>query len=560
MRTLRRTLEDHDPGHLRILAELWGIELPPGSVRQSAQALSRTMLERSTTKEIIDGLAPRARRTLEYVQRQGDQAPLADLTRMFGPLREMGPGRRDREKPWRSPASPLEILWYRGLIARAFADTETGPQEFVFIPSDLSTILPRPAPVKSQPPGQPADPPPVRLPASSAAVDDATTLLAALRRRPIDGDRLSADRRQRLKPFLLQPEALDLMLYTMVHASILADSPLSPDQESTRNFLEASRAEALETLLLTWLHTQEWNDLQHVPDLSYADEVWPNDPRVARQAILRFLHHIPLGAWWDLEQFILDIREQHPAFQRPAGDFSSWYFRHTETDTILHGFEHWEHVDGALLRYLITGPLHWLGATDLGKLEDRGPVKAFRLTPAVSILFDPDASLTIKESEAFATLHADGRIRVPRRALRTHRYQIARFTRWESIGEESYRYRIIPSSLQLAAEQGLESTHVQSILESAVGKPLPASLIKALDRWSELGSEARIERRTVLRVQDPSTLELLRENRSTARFLKEALGPTTVVVLENDWESLCAAAARLGLLIDPPFAEQGPFP
>ena len=57
-------------------------------------------------------------------------------------------------------------------------------------------------------------------------------------------------------------------------------------------------------------------------------------------------------------------------------------------------------------------------------------------------------------------------------------------------------------------------------------------------------------------MDDPTILNLLRENRSTARFLREPLGPNTVVVLEEDWEPLCAAAARMGLLIDPPSVDR----
>ena len=49
----------------------------------------------------------------------------------------MGPGRRDRERPDREPASTVEILWYRGFVARAFFDTSRGTEEFAYIPTDL---------------------------------------------------------------------------------------------------------------------------------------------------------------------------------------------------------------------------------------------------------------------------------------------------------------------------------------------------------------------------------------------------------------------------------------
>ena len=146
MRSLLHTLQDYDLGHLRIVAELWGIDLPQGPARQAADVVARTMLEPATVTEITESLPLPNREALDFLLHLGGRAPLSDFVRRFGPFREMGPGRRDREKPWRDTASPMEALWYRGLIARAFIDTPSGPREFAFIPSDLAALLPIHAP------------------------------------------------------------------------------------------------------------------------------------------------------------------------------------------------------------------------------------------------------------------------------------------------------------------------------------------------------------------------------------------------------------------------------
>ncbi len=137
MQPLLRTLQDHDFGHLRILAEVWGFDPPAGPSPQAARTLAKAMLEPSTLGEMIESLSQDARQTLQALQAAGGRMPLADLTRRYGPLREVGAARRDREKVWRQPASPLETLWYRGLLARAFADLPAGPCEFGFIPNDI---------------------------------------------------------------------------------------------------------------------------------------------------------------------------------------------------------------------------------------------------------------------------------------------------------------------------------------------------------------------------------------------------------------------------------------
>jgi hypothetical protein len=555
MQPLVRTLQDHDLGHLRILAELWGLDLPHEPSKRAARSLATMMLDPSTVSEIIESLPPPIRQSLDFVLSQGGRAPLADLIRRFGPLRTMGAGRRDREKPWRDPASPLEALWYRGLLARAFVDTPTGPQEFIFIPTDLQALLPQPSQADRGPLGQSAEPPPIRRLATSIAVDDATTLLAALRRRPCDALPLPSAYRLRLTLFLRQPDTLDLLLTLLVQESILIAAPLTPDPQSTKTFLDAPREEALGQLLLAWRQSTSWNDLQHVPHLSVASGLWPNDPATSRRTVLELLSEVPLGVWWDLKSFVESIHLLQPAFQRPAGDFGSWYLRDARSGAFLRGFEHWDAIDGALLRYLITGPLHWLGAADIGESDQDKHASCFRLTSAAAVLFDPQAHFSIKASTASASIKPDGRIIVPRRAMRSLRYQIARFTAWDPLSEESYSYRLTPSTLQDAIDQGLELVHIRAILESAGEGQLPAGLVGALERWASHGEEARLDRELVLRVREPSVLEELSQNRETARYLGEILGPTSALVHQRDWSHLYQAAAKVGILIEPPASD-----
>jgi hypothetical protein len=140
------------------------------------------------------------------------------------------------------------------------------------------------------------------------------------------------------------------------------------------------------------------------------------------------------------------------------------------------------------------------------------------------------------------------------------RYQIARICDWESRDAETYNYRLTPNGLAAAASQGLQPSHVRTILESASGSPLPRSVALALERWSESGTQARMERMLVFTVEKPALLEDLRANRSTARFLHELLGPRSARVAERDWRKLCEAAARLGILIEPPHPTDGSAP
>ena len=552
MRSLLNTLEDQDTGYLRILCELWGFDLPQGAHHSVVEEITRAMLKRNTLDELLDSLPDAAKQTLQGIAYTGGRMAFPDLIRDQGELREMGPGKRDREHPWRSPASPVEALWYRGLIGRAFADTLKGPQEFAYIPTDLLKMLSESLPDYSVPSLTPLtqDPNHVYL-ATSAAIDDATTLLAAMRRTPLPSLQFSREHDTTLEQFLLIPRLHNLLLTILKEKSLLEGPPWTPNPERTRTFIDASRSQGVRDLLLAWKGSIAWNDMADLPHIVCNTDTWPNDARLSRQGVLDLLQHLKPGFWWDLNEFVEEIRQTHPAFQRPGGDFDSWYLQ-DQSGIFLDGIENWNMVDGALIRYVITGPLHWLGAVDLGQDSLSASVSSFRLTPVSTLLYDPKAPVHVEEPDMAIIIHADGRIIVPRGVNGAVRYQIARFSHWVSVEGEQYEYRLTPSTLQRAREQGLSHQHIRTVLEKTCESPLPRPVDLALTRWAEKGAEARIKRYWVLRVQSPEVLEMLRSKKSTNRFLKEILNPTTAIVKSSDWSKLQAAAARLGLLIDPP--------
>jgi hypothetical protein len=554
MQPLVRTLQDHDLGHLRILAELWGLDPSAGPPPQAARALAAQMLDPATLGEMVASLPAEARQVLEALAASHGRLPLADLTRRFGPLRELGAGRRDREKPWRSPVSPLEVLWYRGLLARAFADTPTGACEFGFVPADVLAQLTPTTPASSEILGAPASPPATWHAALLTSVDDATTLLAALRRRPARDDTPSSAWLSAAQVHLHQPASATLLLALLRQQGVVQSAPLRPIAAAAKSFLELPRCRALHGLVRTWAGCTTWNDLAHIPGVDSGAEGWPNDPQVSRQIVLTWLEALPRGAWWDVEAFVAAVRERHPGFQRPGGDFDSWYLRDTASGAFLRGFEHWDAIEGAYLRHLIGGPLHALGAADIFTDLNSGAPRAFRLTQGFNAVSSDASPSAPDEAANTCTLQQpDGHLSVPRLADRAQRYLIARFCSWLGLAPDTYAYRMTPRSLEAAARQGLKATHVLAVLEATTASTVPPALRRAIERAFLRGPEAAIQRSLVLRVENPRLLDELRRHRSTARFLGDPLGPHAVAIRgRGDWEALCAAAARLGLLIEPP--------
>ncbi len=534
MPDLLHSLLKQDIGHLRIVAELWGIELKSNDEDSARDELTASLLDPGLAAELIDSLTPDAQTTLAALTNAGGRIPWAIFVRQFGDIRGMGAGKRDRERPHLRPASTAEALYYRALLARAFFDTEKGPQEFAYIPDDLFELLYHRehgerrenkkisvfsvnSVVNHEPLGRGATPGEKTciIPADDHILDDATTLLAALR---------------------LGREIMpDPKLLSLLHTAGLLKKNI-PQAEAVRKFLEAPRADALQMLIEAWQASATFNELRLMPGLVCEGE-WTNQPLVTREFLLNLLDAIPDDKWWSLVPFVRDIKQKFPDFQRPAGDYDSWFIKRESDRQFLRGFAFWDEVDGALIRFFIQ-TLHWLGKLDLGAPDENAAPMAFRSSTFVAR----------KEKEKISVT-SNGKITASRFVPRVVRYQIARFCEWDDDKPDKYRYRITPHSLTKAKEQGLKVEHLLVLLAKHSDTGIPPVLVKALKRWEVNGTEARAETQIVLKVSHPEVLEELRKSKA-ARFLGEPLGPTTVIVKSGAIQKVMDALTELGLLAE----------
>ena len=525
MPSLEKTLRGYDMGYLRILAERWGLDFPSGEAEAVRKELSARLCDPSLAEEMLDALPDEARAALDALMQQGGRIPRGVFTRRFGEIREMGPGRRDREKPHLHPVSTAEYLFYRAFIARAFFDTEDGPQEFVYIPDEFRAVIPQPRSAQQDSFGRLARPEEYAYPrdASDRLLDDATTFLAARRA----GNPLPEGAVRVPQPFL---EAL------LRAAGLVDDRGVRRD--AVKVFLTQPRAEAFASLLARWTESAEINELRLMPHLRF-EGVWKNDPLAARRFVREILASLPQGKWWHLPSLIDDVRANLPDFQRAGGEYESWFIRRAADGESLQGFEHWEEVDGALIRYLITEAMYWLGLVDLAAGEKEGEILAFRVRAA-----QPSA----EEMERRTVVSSQAVLSIPRLASRAFRYQIARFCAWLPSREaDVYRYQLTPQALTLARKENLEPRHFLALMRKHVQGEIPPSVTRALHRWALNGTEARVESVTLLRLASPEVRERIRNSRAE-RFLGEEISPTDVVLRKNQIQKFLAALAEAGIL------------
>lgn len=541
MPTLSDTLRGRDLGFLKMVANAWGLELNAPDAATGLPQLVSGILEHQWRDEVLESLPQPAQDALQTLQKNEGRLSWAVFIRRYGEVRPYGPGKREKERPDLKPTSAAETLWYRALIGRAILNLpgENPPIEYAYIPDDLLDFL---ILLKEEetPPGRPASPSECAqaMPVNDRILDHACTLLAALRLGlPISN--LSN------RSWDIPPQ----VLLELLKAARMVDETGQPLAEPTRAFLEKNRAQGLAELAHSWLNALYLNELRLLPGLKFEGD-WVNDSLRARQTIFKWLGQVPQGIWWSLTSFVRAIREMDPDFQRPAGDYDSWFIRQESSGAFLRGFTSWDEVDGALVRFLVTGPFHWLGILDLAAAEPGGEPSAFRFSAWAEDLINHHPPAGLPAETASLRLTSGGKIHVPRLAPRALRYQVARFCQWEDETAEEYRYKVTPAALERAAQQGLRPRQFIALLRRQTeGGQVPPVLAQALERWETLGTQARVEPGVLLRVKSPEVLAVLKKSRAW-RYILEELDSTTALIHPGAEDKVIEALSELGYMAE----------
>jgi hypothetical protein len=496
-------------------------------------------------------LGPEEADAFDELVKAGGRIPVAAFERNHGTVRQMGPGRLEREEPWLDPVSPAEALWYRGFLFRAFDESEDGGLvEYYYLPSDLMAKFPNQLEIRNSPEGEalsklpPMPEPADYVEASSAAIDDLVAILAAAQLSPIRESDLGT-----LAPYWLDPlvdrASLLFTLSWELQLLRLTDHGARPARQAVQ-WLKLSREQQLRQLVDAW-SSSAWNELCHTPGLICEGSGWQNDPLLPRTTLLEVL---PRDLSWYLLSDLIDLlKRDSPDFQRPDGNYDTWYLRDGTTGQYLTGFSSWNLVEGRLIRFLVSGPMSWLGLTEVALVGDSTALQ-YRLTSrALAWLSDQEPEA--EEVAVPIVVGDDSSILVPFNANRYHRFQIARIAQPLPVAPgKPFCYRLTPHSLERAKEQGIDPSRVLKFLVESSGRPVPKSAVRGIERWADRGTEGRLEEVVILRVRDQEILDKLRDNPKTRPFIAETLGDLAAVILTGKWPQLRKAAAQLGLLLD----------
>ncbi|HQZ21899.1 MAG TPA: helicase-associated domain-containing protein [Thermoflexales bacterium] len=541
MRDLRKCLLDEPLARLMAMADAWSIAIEVASPREAAELLAAHMLLPAEAARACADLPAPARDALAALAAARGRMPSAAFERRAGAIRPMGPGRLERERPWLNPENAAETLWYSGFIFRGFDRNASAALEMMYIPTDLLPLLadclsPDPDPSAEQPMAFERDAAPGKAPSGkpmrSALLDDVTSVLAFYQNGKIRAGKTHPPQAilrggGGLAHMLRNPDERRMEFLQHLIGQMGWLKPGNPPRLNAApvmRWLQAPPDEQREALLACWRDDAAWNDLAHAdPSLKFEmAHAWANAPARERASIL--------GAWRGLMEagqaadaaaLAAHIKQTQPDFARVDGRYDTWHIRDAD-GKFLHGFEHWDRIEGALIRYVADGPLRWLEQTETAIPE--GAVAPFEV-------------------------EAEARVRIASH-LRFERFQLARVADFVSLDEDGFTYRLTPSSLARAQEQGILARRATEFLERTSGKPLPPSAARAITRWGERGAEARLEQATLLRVKEAGILDKLLDLAEIRKLDIERIAPTLALVRASHAALVQAEAARNGLLVD----------
>lgn len=566
MKPLRQSLIDYEPSLLQAIAECRAVPLLGISKSEIIADLIETLLSPAATAIILDDLSPRETAALQFLLANDGQVEAARFSRQFGAVRPMGASRLARERPWQNPDNPAEGLWYRGLIFKAFLVAEHGGEEMVYIPTDVQPLLVPTVPEPSKSATfqlEPTSPPATILPTAHRLRENFFSLLVYLQLHPVrvqSQDELLPKDKQVLVETLLPPflpdfsaaAELDFLLHLGQRLDLLAAARnrLRLNRGRVKEWLQADAAQQNFVLQNAWRADPTWNDLWHVPGLVPQPTGWENSPLLGRSKILGYLEQLDAtpDSWYSIDDFVAAIKQVDPDFQRPNGDYESWYIQDEQSRSLM-GFKHWDRIEGGLIRYLLTHILPLLNVVEVGVLEPDGAPQRFSLTAAgKNFLAGRPSAAESPARPAYLRVDDKFRVRVPAQASLYDRFQLARIAALEQRENNRAVYRITKSSISRALQNGVTPDQITAFLTRASNNQTPLKVVETLRDWGTRFGTVQLERVTLLRLEDSRHMAELRQHPALRGLLGEVLGPTTILVPAPNVQKVRQILTELGYL------------
>jgi len=539
MPTILESIIYYEADILMMIAEKWGVDLQIDCRKNIAEQLANHLAQGEEAHDMFCSLPDAEQQALQHIAANGGRIFWDQFTREFGPLREMGAARREKERPHREPASLTESLYYQGWIGRAFFESGHGIREYAFLPDEFMVLLGTDLPQIPETKLTAADDETItlRVRADDRLLDHACTMLSLLRAGlPVSSEKL-----------------VNPTIHTDFLENLLAELKLLENSQvintlRVKSFLEAPRYKSFSILVRTWMESRSINELDYLPDLE-CEGGWKNRPWENRADVLAWARSLNGGGWYALEDFVRWVHQEHPDFLRCGGEYDAWIIRHIPSGEFLRGRDHWDQIEGAYLRWMASGPLAWMGILEIGKSAKRGVGVYLRTSDWAESLLTRGEVEFFRKLNPVLVLDQHGKITTDRLFPLQIRYQLTRFCDFPGERRGYYHYQISPSSLRRAEKQELKVAQLTALLHKYGKKPIPQNILTALRAWGQSHQAASVHSAVLLEVPDATLLDNILTSPHKKHIL-ERLSPTTAAIARSSIPAVRALLIEMGVLAD----------
>ena len=358
---------------------------------------------------------------------------------------------------------------------------------------------------------------------------------------------------------------------------ILPGSPVTTWDEVKEAFLRLHEPAQLGLLTRVYFSMSTWTEVWSLLRTRVALKLIRNPngfgaPQITPDALLAYFTHyrwlvlhtlawLPDNEWIPLADLLALFRVVWPGLAPPTLDYyyrtdpqhAAWYFTWNGKPIGKDSGEAWNGVHGGFILTMLTGPLHWLGLTDLA--YQRGEPALVRLRGLADLFWDRTEMLESRPAFAAAQTDApvdlvihDETIEVNPARLKVEGHALLdRIAHLEQAQPFRFVYRLDPATAHRTFEQGATLEELEAGWQAAFGQPMPEDVQSRLAGWWTSYGRVRLYRDvSIIEFGDDFALAEMKAVSSLEKLMIAEISPRLVVIPKDAMTRLQAELQRAG--------------
>ncbi|MEZ4709426.1 MAG: helicase-associated domain-containing protein [Caldilineaceae bacterium] len=400
---------------------------------------------------------------------------------------------------------------------------------------------------------------------------------------------LTDDAIERLAPIAGGEAQLDFMLALLTAAGVVQPgSPVTLWPDGKQAYLQRTEAEQRALLARTYFALENWNELWELlrthGDLQLKRVIrsfyYPGAPQLiwrqmmqARNLILRTLAHLPDNRWVPLTELQPLLRVLWPSFEQEALQVTPfaydrqrpWYLTRRGAPLDTAKGPDWMAAQWNFIRFMLTGPLHWLGLADIA-VRENVPV-AVRLRGLADLYWDrveappfPSGAAGQMAASAAATAYddaaaatptlavEDANIRVNPSAISAQAHALLdKIALLQDAAPGAFVYRLDVQAVHQTFEDGQALADLVDEWQTHFQRPMPEPVHAQLMAWWQRYGQVRIyEDVTIIEFADDYALAEMKAVTGIEKVLIAEISPRLVLIPRSAVAPLTAELEKAG--------------